>query len=321
MSDLLKRLYDTGRPCLVWCGSKGIVDEIRTVYGDFFDVRYTSLFSTVIRYLQRRESVLFFCSVPPLRRCRNSVVYFQNRYYALNFPEILGLLRERRYRGFIRVSFFHTINLLFRKNAGIWACQSEDVKTLLSKSLKVDARVLPFYVFQPSVGVERDVDFCYVSFPYPHKNHDMLLNVIEKIGAKRKLSIILTVPEIPANEGILKRIDDINAKMSADTIINPGQVSREESLDIYAKSRYLVFPSVLETLGLPLVEALACGCRIIASDMPYAHSAIENLLCFSPNDENELEKVLIEALDGKYDNIRQNCLVENRVDDLIKLVV
>lgn len=49
---------------------------------------------------------------------------------------------------------------------------------------------------------------------------------------------------------------------------------------MYAKS-ILVFPSHIETLGLPLLEARAAGCRIVASDIAAAREALLSIILFT----------------------------------------
>ena len=58
-------------------------------------------------------------------------------------------------------------------------------------------------------------------------------------------------------------------------VVFMGRLSREEMIEQYA-STILVFPSYIETIGLPLVEAKATGCKIIVSDCEYAHEAVGN---------------------------------------------
>lgn len=53
-----------------------------------------------------------------------------------------------------------------------------------------------------------------------------------------------------------------------------GLVPAGDLAKLYAKS-ILIFPSYLETLGLPLYEARAHGCRIVAADTPHAREALD----------------------------------------------
>lgn len=46
-----------------------------------------------------------------------------------------------------------------------------------------------------------------------------------------------------------------------------GKVSNEELNALYSKAEALIFPSLIEGFGWPVIEAQACGCPVIASDI------------------------------------------------------
>ncbi len=50
-----------------------------------------------------------------------------------------------------------------------------------------------------------------------------------------------------------------------------GKVPYECMYSLYSQAHGLIFPSLVETLGLPLLEALQVGVPVLAADLPYAH--------------------------------------------------
>jgi len=50
-------------------------------------------------------------------------------------------------------------------------------------------------------------------------------------------------------------------------VILTGSVSSLELKELYANAIALVFPSFYEGFGLPLVEAMSCGCPVITSNI------------------------------------------------------
>lgn len=73
-----------------------------------------------------------------------------------------------------------------------------------------------------------------------------------------------------------------------------GTLSKDEMLEEYSSS-ILVFPSYIETIGLPLIEAKSLGSVIIASDCEYAREAVgnyKNISYFSSFNVNELTEII-----------------------------
>jgi len=64
-----------------------------------------------------------------------------------------------------------------------------------------------------------------------------------------------------------------------------GKQSRDKIFDLYAKSDCLIFPSKLETWGLPISEFKAFNKPVWLADLPYAHETIgtyDKVLFFDP---------------------------------------
>jgi len=67
------------------------------------------------------------------------------------------------------------------------------------------------------------------------------------------------------------------------------RVSEEDLVLFYNCAQGFVFPSLYEGFGLPLVEALACGVKVLASDIPAFREIAGSLpVYFNPEDEGSL---------------------------------
>ena len=81
-----------------------------------------------------------------------------------------------------------------------------------------------------------------------------------------------------------------------------GQQTRKKVFEIYSNSDCLIFPSKLETWGLPISEFKLFNKPILAADLPYAHETIGNydkVNFFKPDDANILSKYIEDYLEGK----------------------
>ena len=64
-----------------------------------------------------------------------------------------------------------------------------------------------------------------------------------------------------------------------------GPVPRQELGELYRAATALVMPSLAETIGLPLVEAMSAGTPVMAADRPYAREVCgKHAMFFEPTD-------------------------------------
>jgi len=146
----------------------------------------------------------------------------------------------------------------------------------------------------------------YVTHPGESKNHLSLIQAMPKIlEAFPNASLLLTLEkEIPSNSEynfFVKKIFKQAAELGISKhlvwagILNPDEVD-------YAlrSSNLMIFPSLVESFGLGLVEAMAAGCPIAAADLPYAHDVCDNAaLYFDPNDSESIMNTVITIFSNK----------------------
>jgi len=79
-------------------------------------------------------------------------------------------------------------------------------------------------------------------------------------------------------------------------VVFTDYVPHEHMPLIYAGARMFVFPSKAEGFGLPLVEAMACGLPVVASDIPVFREIAGDAASYAPPDQPELIAQEIAAL-------------------------
>ena len=131
--------------------------------------------------------------------------------------------------------------------------------------------------------------FLYPSFPRIFKNFEVICKAVEILENKNieNFKVYLTIDgseniyskEIVEKYGRLKCIEFI------------GLQTRENLMKYYSKIETVIFPSKLETWGLPISEAKAFGKNIILADLEFAHETLgtyEKVMFFGPDDAEKL---------------------------------
>lgn len=130
----------------------------------------------------------------------------------------------------------------------------------------------------------------------PRKNYAFLLDAFERLWARGADARLLIIGRRTSQcRDLLNRIDRHPEKGERLLVVDDG--SDEEVVFAYSGSRALVFPSLAEGFGLPLVEARARGCLVIASDLPaFAELADEGVSFFPTGSLDAFEEQILSHL-------------------------
>lgn len=115
-----------------------------------------------------------------------------------------------------------------------------------------------------STGSRETLHFLYPAITSPHKNHRALLEAFAKVIAVRDdAQLVLTGAAGPAEGAVVSAIEELGL---TNNVRRLGRVPAEELDALWRSAVALVYPSTYEGFGLPLAEAMAVGCPVIASD-------------------------------------------------------
>ena len=101
-------------------------------------------------------------------------------------------------------------------------------------------------------------------------------------------------------------------------VVNFELITREKVLSILKSSRALIFPSLQETFGLPLIEAAQLDKPIIASDREYVCQVVKPSLTFDPLSAESIADTIETFLTNP---IRESAelRVESKIENLIQI--
>lgn len=122
---------------------------------------------------------------------------------------------------------------------------------------------------------KKEYHFIYPATPLIYKNHTFLLDVLSKIKVINlpifeKIRLHFTFEKYE-NKCLSEKVKHDNL---AKQVIFEGKSDYQTLLRKYKSSRALLFPSYIETFGLPLIEAAMFGLPILAPNIAYARDVI-----------------------------------------------
>lgn len=116
----------------------------------------------------------------------------------------------------------------------------------------------------------------------PHKNHLVLIQAWCMLASEGIFpSLCLTVSQSQFVV-LCKELDRLR-KLYNLNVENLGELSRDSIKKLYEESGALIYPSKLESFGLPLVEARQAGLSILAPELDYVRDLIDPEETFDPD--------------------------------------
>jgi glycosyltransferase involved in cell wall biosynthesis len=217
---------------------------------------------------------VFNTLMAPVLNLSWSLVIHMKTMHAFTAPEAIGPL-PRAYR---RLNYPRTASA-----AKAIIINSHSLRSEIEQYLNVDPRKLKLIyeavdhdLFRPgdadearaivaSHGVTKPFAL-FVSSLWPYKNCDGLLRAWALARGKlgdRQLAIVGP----GRDEKYVAQLHSLAAELgiSADVVF-VGGVPLEETVAFYRAADIFVYPSHNETFGLPILEAMACGCPVVTSN-------------------------------------------------------
>ena len=241
---------------------------------------------TLLMSVKINDVVLCFGNLPPIFDIKGKIyIFIQNRYIIEKNSTSKFKLTTR-----LRLVLERLWLRIFLKPHHIVLVQTPSMRHL-AKSLPFFRRnrieVLPFvngetepkrsHTELPKLS-PRD-SFIYVATGEPHKNHIRLIEAWKILASEGIYPVLrLTVPYD----------DPICAAVAAATsahqlrIENIGQMEHPAILELYQQSDALIYPSLLESFGIPLVEAKIAGIAVLASERDFVRDIIDPEETFDP---------------------------------------
>lgn len=277
-----------------------------------------SFFNRYKFYKRNKENfskILCFGNIPPPCKINSSIVYTY-------FHNVLIFNKQNEYSIGLKLKVYLRNKLfkLLKKFSNLWIVQSSLVKDKLVSYLNISTDyclVYPFFdLSEKSITVQKKANtYLYVSSGASHKNLNRLLDAWLLVYQKGYIpELHLTIPQYE-----IELINKINVLVDKGVkVVNHGFIDKTKLSILYAESEYLIFPSLFESFGLPLLEAVGYGCKVIAADLEYTYEVVEPSYTFNPYVSQSIADAVIFSLNSTLNVTTPK--IKNEIDSLITML-
>jgi glycosyltransferase involved in cell wall biosynthesis len=256
---------------------------------------------------------LFSTLMAPLVKIPRSLVIHMKTMHAFTTPEALSpmarLYRQMNYPRSVRLADAVVVNSESLRSEVLRYLDVDPAKLkLVPEAVDHDlfnpgdadlarSQVAPYGVTRPFV--------LFVSSLWKYKNCDGLLRAwalvrdelagrqLAIVGSRRDAEYTAALHALAAELGI------------SDDVVFVGGIPLAETVNFYRAADVFVYPSLNETFGLPILEAMACGCPVVTSDtssMPEIAGGAAILI--DPKEPASIARAMVEAARPGNDRLR-----------------
>lgn len=117
----------------------------------------------------------------------------------------------------------------------------------------------------------RDVRLLHVGTPSPHKGLDTLASTFVSVAQSlpdADVGLAVTFTSDDSSDVVRRFVSCVDRAGVLDRVAFLGTVAHDDVFALYGQASVLLLPSEVESFGFPVLEALAVGCPVVASDLP-----------------------------------------------------
>ena len=243
-------------------GSIGRVWWDQVVLGQLLAQRQPDLLVSLLNFGPAR------CTVPQINFQRNPLYYCD--YYFRNIGVAERTLASLR-RWLCMLAMRSSARVV-TPSAGMWQMikryvpvLSDELSVVLPHAVDAPAHTVPGNIVDLPAGAPRPW-LLYPSHAAPHKGFELLLRTARQLReAGTRFTLFLTIEEQdwPAGvRAIRAQIANWNLQNCVQVL---GRLSQAEMIAFYPQVDLVVFPSLCESFGFPILEAMACGRPVVTA--------------------------------------------------------
>ena len=148
---------------------------------------------------------------------------------------------------------------------------------------------------EKTYSVKQKKYILFVGTIQPRKNLETLIDTFEKfIQTNKNFKLVIVGKKGWLYDDIFEKVKKLKLE---DKVIFTGHITDEDLVSYYKNAFCLALPSLYEGFGMPVLEALALGVPVIASDIPVLREVAGPAAMYvPPGSEDEMAHVLSDLL-------------------------
>ncbi|MFP3355721.1 glycosyltransferase [Planococcus sp. SIMBA_143] len=219
----------------------------------------------------------------PLKNPPCTQVLFLHRAFLIAPINLYG--RFYPWKKIMKIYFEKNFFKLMKKNVDKWVVQSEFMKENLNKELKVKDSLISVIpsgsAHEKSHPLNNQVnpilkkdkkeyfDIIVPTKSYDHKRLITILDILNHYSFKKEIRFITTLDKNIKKDRLL--LDLFSKEIKSGKIKNLGFLSPQELHEQYLYSDAMYMPTLIESYGLPFVEAMYYSLPVITFNTPIAN--------------------------------------------------
>lgn len=257
---------------------------------------------TSFRMLLSDRKVYFFPGYIPPIYSKSKFVFTIHDLNHIDRKENSSVIKRFFYntiimRGCKKASFIFTVSEFSRRRIIEWSKVDE------SKVINVGNGVSNRFCID---GVKKDYGFEYilcVGNRKAHKNETRILEAFSRANVSDNLKIVFTGS---LNDTLDQKIHELGL---SERVIFTGYIKTADLPPLYRGAKALVFVSLYEGFGLPVIEAMACGTPVVTSNTTsLGEVAGEAAILVNPESTTEITSGIEQVIN---DNDKRAWLISN----------
>lgn len=273
-------------------------DNITMIFVDYEKFSFKGIFlqSKILKDLEKKVDIFFFPHINlPLYIPKNTITTIHD---LIPFTEYWD-------RSYLKKNIFtYLLKRALKKSKQIISI-SKTVENAIKEKLAIkNNKIITIYEYIDDKFLNLDfnkkaiVHEPYILFVGNRKKHKNLYNLIKAFNLmKGKIPHKLIVAG--ARDKELDEVDILKKQLNLENrIIDFISPADNVITNLYQNADLFVFPSLFEGFGLPPLEAISCGCPVIASNIPVLREILgDEIACFNPLDIHDIANKILVGLE------------------------